>query len=65
MTDRPTPFWRRPKVVLAQVILALALAVGVVLLVDSPAARIAAALLVGSALLRVLAWRMGRGPSER
>ncbi|HEY8591198.1 MAG TPA: hypothetical protein VIL55_16745 [Naasia sp.] len=57
---RRTPFWQRGRVVAVQVVVAVVLAVGILLLVDSPAARIAAALLVGSALLRLLGWHLGR-----
>ena len=55
-----TSFWQRGRPVAVQVTIAVALAIGIVVLVDSPVAWLAAALLVGSALLRLLGWHLGR-----
>lgn len=67
MRDDGTPrtsFWQRGRPVAVQVSIAVALAIGIVVMVNSPVAWLAAALLIGSALLRLLGWHLGRRGSR-
>jgi hypothetical protein len=60
VSESSVPFWWRGKVVAAQTAIALVLAVAVAVLAPGTAGFVAAAFLVGSAGLRVLAWHIMR-----
>lgn len=58
MTETPLPFWWQGRVVAVQTAVALVLAVGVLVLAPGTVGYLAAAFLVVSSGLRVLAWHL-------